>query len=77
MKSSNVMIRGNQLRKAGNYKLEASGWIWTGNSHPGGSLSIAPGAEGNVVRDNIVTTEITDRGTKTEQSGNVIRPLAR
>lgn len=77
MKSSNVMIRGNQLRKPGNYKLEASNWIWTGNSHPGGSLSVAPGAEGNVVRENIVTTDIMDQGTRTELSGNVVRPLAR
>lgn len=49
MKSSNVMVRGNQLRKAGNCRLLASGWIWSGNSHPGGSLTIASGADENVL----------------------------
>jgi hypothetical protein len=74
---SNVMVRGNQLRKPGNYSLQASGWIWSGNSHPGGSLTIAPGAEGNVVHGNVVTAEITDPGTMTDLANNVIRSHAR
>ena len=76
MKSSNVMVRGNQLRKPGNYSLQASGWIWSGNSHPGGSLTIASGAEGNVVHDNVVTADITDQGIKTDLANNVIRSPA-
>jgi hypothetical protein len=77
MKSNNVMVRGNQLQKAGNYSLQASGWIWSGNSHPGGSLTIASGAEGNVVHGNVVTAKITDQGTKTDLANNVIRSPAR
>jgi hypothetical protein len=77
MKSDNVMVRGNQLRKPGNYSLQASGWIWSGNSHPGGSLTVASGAEGNVVHDNVVTAEIIDQGTKTDMANNVVRSPAR
>jgi hypothetical protein len=73
MLSRRVMVRGNQLRKAGNYDVQASGWIWSGNSHTNGSLVIAAGAEGNVVHDNVTTSEITDGGTKTDLAGNVIR----
>ncbi|HSH94137.1 MAG TPA: right-handed parallel beta-helix repeat-containing protein [Roseimicrobium sp.] len=76
MKSSNVMVRGNQLRKPGNYSLQASGWIWSGNSHPGGSVTIASGAEGNVVHGNVVTSEIADQGTKTNLAGNVVMKKA-
>ncbi len=47
--SRNVQIR--ELRKAGTYELTASDWIWSGNSHTHGSLTIAAGAEGNVVHD--------------------------
>jgi hypothetical protein len=77
MVTDNVLIRGNQLRKAGDYTLQASGWIWSGNSHRGGSLTIASEAEGNVVHDNVLLGEITDQGTKTDAASNVIRPHAR
>jgi hypothetical protein len=72
MKSRRVMVRGNQLRNAGNYELQASGWIWSGNSHTQGSLVIAAGAEGNAVHDNVTTAEIADHGTKTDLANNVI-----
>lgn len=74
MASSNVMVRSNQFRHPGNITLHASHWIWSGNSHPGGSLTIASGAEENVVHGNIVTTKITDRGTKSDLVNNVVRP---
>lgn len=77
MVSRNVMVRGNQLRKAGDYDLLASGWIWSGNSHAKGSLAIAAGAEGNVVHDNVTTTEITDNGVKTSLANNVVQPKSR
>lgn len=76
MKSSNVMVRGNQLRQRGNYNLKASGWIWSGNSQPYGSVTIASGAEGNVVHGNVVTSEISDQGTKTNLAGNVVMKKA-
>lgn len=74
MVSRNVMVRGNQLRKAGGYELQASGWVWSENSHAYGALSVAAGAEGNVVHDNVTTTEIADHGVKTSISNNVVRP---
>ena len=77
MVSRNVMVRGNQLRKTGDYKLQASGWIWSGNSHAHGSLTIAEDAEENVVHDNVTTTEITDHGVKSSLSNNVVRPVSR
>jgi hypothetical protein len=77
MASDNVLIRGNQLRRNGDYTIRASGWIWSGNSHRSGSLTIASGAEGNVVHDNVLRGEITDQGTKTDVASNVIRPPAR
>ena len=43
MMSRRVMVRGNQLRMAGDYKLQASGWLWSANSHTKGSLAIAAG----------------------------------
>lgn len=76
MKSSNVMVRGNQLRKPGNYSLQASRWIWSGNSHPRGSVTIVSGAQGNVVSGNLVTAEISDQGTKTDLAGNVVMKKA-
>ena len=74
MNSRRVMVRGNQLRMAGNYALHASGWIWSGNSHTAGSLGIVAGAEGNVIHDNVTTTPITDLGKNTDTACNVIRP---
>jgi len=73
MLSRRVMIRGNQLRRAGSYELTASRWIWSGNNHTQGSLAIASGAEGNVVHDNVTTAEMVDRGTKTDLASNVVR----
>jgi hypothetical protein len=72
MKTRRVMVRGNQLRNAGNCELQASGWVWSGNSHTQGSLVIAAGAEGNVVHDNVTTVKIADQGTKTDLANNVI-----
>jgi hypothetical protein len=76
MKSGNVMVRGNQLRKPGNYNLQASGWIWSGNSHPGGSLAIASGAEGNVVQGNVTASPIADSGAATHLANNIVLPKA-
>jgi hypothetical protein len=72
MASSHVLVRGNVLRKPGAYTLNASQWIWSGNTHTDGALEIAAGATGNVVHENVTTAPITDRGTATDLSGNAV-----
>jgi hypothetical protein len=66
-------VRGNILRKTGAYTLQASDWIWSENLHTAGTLEIATGVAGNIVRNNITTDPITDRGTDTILAGNVVR----
>ena len=72
MNSRRVMVRGNQLRMAGNYELHASGWIWADNTHAAGTLELDSAAKGNVVRNNVTTTAIRDHGVKTSLSGNEV-----
>jgi FAD dependent oxidoreductase/Right handed beta helix region len=72
MPSSRVVIRGNIFRKAGDLTLQASRWIWSGNSHAGGSLTIAAGAAANVIQNNTTTSPISDHGTATVLSGNSV-----
>jgi hypothetical protein len=72
MASSQVMVRGNMLRKAGVYTLNASQWVWSGNTHPEGTLEVAAGAAGNVIHDNVTAAPITDRGTATDLNGNAM-----
>lgn len=71
MISKRVTIRGNILRQAGNYTLQASDWIWADNSHSAGTLEIAPGAANNIIRNNTVRAAIVDRGTGTVLKDNV------
>jgi hypothetical protein len=75
MASSHVVVRGNLLRHAGVTMLKASEWIWSGNTHVNGTLEIATGAKGNIVRDNVTAEPILDHGTETIQTGNVARKL--
>ena len=72
MASSNVAVRGNMLRMAAGYTLNASEWIWSGNNHPEGTLQIAAGANGNIVRDNATTSPITDHGAANTLAENVV-----
>jgi len=72
MASSHVMVRGNMLRMAGVYTLNASEWIWSGNTHPDGTLQIVAGATSNIVRDNATTLPITDNGKDNVLAGNVV-----
>lgn len=74
MASSNIVMRGNLLRKASATVLNASDWIWTGNTHVNGTVEVTAGAKANVVRDNVTTAPITDGGTETVLSGNVVKP---
>ncbi|EDY18849.1 hypothetical protein CfE428DRAFT_3507 [Chthoniobacter flavus Ellin428] len=76
MASSNVLIRGCILRKPGEHVLQASGWIWNGNSFPVGTLTIAADAQGNVVHDNVTAEPIHDAGTATNLAGNVVHAPA-
>lgn len=72
MASSHVMVRGNLLRQAGTVTLNASHWIWSGNTHVNGTIEIAAGAQGNVIRDNITATPVIDQGADTNLAGNVV-----
>lgn len=73
MASSQVLVWGNLLRQAGTVTLNASEWVWTGNTHVKGTLEIAAGAKANIVRDNVTAAPITDGGTETVLTGNVVR----
>lgn len=77
MASSTVVVRGNLLRRAGTITLNASEWIWTGNTHANGTLEIAAGAKANIVRDNITAAPIINRGADTELTGNVVLKKAK
>lgn len=72
MASSHVVIRGNLLRKAGTSALNASEWIWTGNTHVNGTLEIAAGAKANIIHGNFTASPIIDRGAETGLSSNVV-----
>jgi hypothetical protein len=72
MVSSIVVVRGNLLRNAGTTTLNASEWIWTGNTHVNGTLETAAGAKANIIRDNVTATPITDHGEETVLTGNVV-----
>lgn len=53
MASTNIVVRGNLFRYAGNQTLNASGWIWTDNTLTSGSLEVAPGTQNNLIRNNL------------------------
>lgn len=72
MTSSHVVVRGNMLRQPGDMTLKASHWIWTGNTHVNGTLEIAADAGSNLIRDNVTASPITDKGTGTVLTGNVV-----
>jgi hypothetical protein len=72
MSSSRVLIRGNIFRKTGDFTLQASRWVWSGNSHTGGSLTIAAGANASVIQNNTTASPISDHGTATVLAGNVV-----
>ena len=72
MTSSHIVVRGNMLRHAGNMMLKASNWIWTGNTHVNGTLEVAAGTKANIIRDNVTTVPITDKGTDNVLTGNVV-----
>ncbi len=72
MASHHVTVRGNTLRKAGAYMLNANQWIWSGNTLTTGTLKIAAGATDNVVRDNVTAAPISDNGTTTHLTNNVV-----
>lgn len=72
MKTSSVMVRDNVFRGAGDILLKASRWIWSGNIHSAGTLQIAEGAAGNLVRDNVTAAAMGDRGAETEMRGNTV-----
>lgn len=70
--SSHIMVRGNVLRRPGTVRLNASHWIWSGNTHVNGTLEIAAGARANIIRDNVTATAIIDRGVETDLAGNAV-----
>jgi hypothetical protein len=72
MASSHVVLRENLLRLPGAMTLNASHWIWTGNTHVNGTLEVAAGARSNLIRDNVTASPITDKGTDTVLAGNVV-----
>ncbi|MDB6074702.1 MAG: xly [Verrucomicrobiaceae bacterium] len=72
MMTSNIVIRGNMMRGAGDCTLNASHWVWSGNTHTDGSLKVAEGAAGNVVHENVTTVPIADNGTGTSLSNNSV-----
>jgi len=72
MTSTHIVVRGNMLRQPGTTTLNASHWIWTGNTHVNGTLKIAPGAKSNIIRDNVTASAITDKGLETVLTGNLV-----
>lgn len=76
VKSSHVVVRGNLLRQAGTITLKASRWIWSDNTQVNGTLEVAAGAEGNLVRDNVTASPILDQGSGTGLDGNVVMKKA-
>jgi hypothetical protein len=72
MVSRAVVVRGNLLRQAGTITLNASEWIWTGNTHSNGKLEIAPSAKANIIRDNVTAAPMTGHGTDNVLTGNVV-----
>ena len=72
MNSSHIVVSGNLLRQLGAMTLKASNWIWTGNTHVNGALKIDAGARSNIVRDNVTASPVTDKGTDTVLTGNVV-----
>jgi hypothetical protein len=72
MDSSHVVVRGNMLRDPGTLTLKASNWVWSDNTHVNGTLEVAAGAKSNIIRDNVVTSPVTDKGTNTVLNGNVV-----
>ncbi|MDB6006103.1 MAG: hypothetical protein JWR15_3090, partial [Prosthecobacter sp.] len=72
MRSENIVVRGNMLRKSGDCVLNASHWVWTGNTHTGGTLKVAAGAAGNVIHENVTATPVADNGTGTSLSNNSV-----
>ena len=72
MASSHIVVKDNVFRQSGNVTLNASHWIWSGNTHVNGSLEIAAGAKGNVVRDNVTATPVSDHGDATVLSDNLV-----
>ena len=72
MSSSHVVVRGNLLRHPGALTLNASHWIWTGNTHVNGTLEVAADARSNLIRDNVTASPTADKGTDTVLVGNVV-----
>lgn len=77
MASSAVVVRGNLLRHAGSITLNASEWIWTGNTHTQGTLEVAAEAKANIVQGNFTTTPIMDHGAETSLTGNEVMKKAK
>jgi len=75
MISDRVMARGNLFRKTEDITLNASHWIWSGNTHTAGTLRISTGAEGNIIKDNVTNAPIENQGAATTSAGNVVAPL--
>ncbi len=75
MNSSHVIVRGNMMRTDGDCVLNASRWVWSGNTHTKGTLQIAAGASGNVVHENVTTAPIANQGTNTDLAGNSVIDL--
>ncbi|HSI11153.1 MAG TPA: right-handed parallel beta-helix repeat-containing protein [Chthoniobacter sp.] len=76
MASRNVLVRGCILREPGECVVNASDWIWNSNSLPKGTLSVAAGAQGNILHDNVTAEPIRDAGSATDLAGNVVRAAA-
>ena len=72
MPSRHVLIRGNIFRKSGDLTLQASRWVWSGNSHTGGSLTVAAGAAANVIQGNTTASPIADHGAGTVLAENAV-----
>ncbi len=72
MASRRVIIRGNLLRHAGDFHLNASHWVWFGNTHAQGTLEITAEARANVILQNIVAAPIIDHGAETQAGGNIV-----
>jgi len=66
------MVKDNMLCKPGAYVLNASQWVWSGNTHTAGTIHVAAGAEGNILRDNLTAAPIMDGGALTRLADNLV-----
>ncbi|MCB1227262.1 MAG: hypothetical protein KDK99_15700, partial [Verrucomicrobiales bacterium] len=74
MASRSVVVQDNLMRHPGPQILTASDWVWRGNTHPQGSLTITDTAHRAVVRGNLTAHPILNESTDAVVVENLVTP---